>query len=172
MAEKSFDILGYVLGTMFMAIVVLIATFIMGIIMGGVDTLYVMVFLVFVFGSSYMIIRQNPIVNFQKIIIASIVVILFEITVIGAVTIFSHVGLSADFLVIIAAAVLIYEVLKVEGRVKKIYRRAQECNLEEVEKVVPLEKEKGKKKGGKKRREPKRSLRDVLSREEKDSEYS
>lgn len=175
MVRKSFNIMGYILGTLFMAIVVLIASMIMGILMGGIEPAILVAFLALVFGSSYLIIRRDPVRNFQKIIIASIVVILFEITVIGAVTIFSTVGLGADLLVVLAAVVLIYEVLKVDARVRKLYRQAQKCKLEEVEKYVPVER-KGGKSGGrsrKKRRKqkPKKPLRDVLSREEKGSEY-
>jgi len=156
-----YHLLGYVLGTLFMAIVVLMASFIMGMII-GVKPGIVVAFLVFVFGSAYFLIsRGDPIRNFQKIIIASIVVILFEITIIGAVTIFSAVGFEADLLVVLACLILIFEILKVEARVREIYEQAKACKLEEVEKVIPLEE---KPKPKRRKLKHRSSLRDVIAK--------
>jgi membrane-bound ClpP family serine protease len=166
-ASKGFQVLGYVLAALFMLIGVLVVTFFVGIFIKGISFPQVLALFFFLFAISYLLIRENPVRNFQKIIIASIVVLLFEITVIGAVMIFTSVGIAADILVILAAIILVYEVLKVEKRVREIYERAKECKLDEedIKAIFKPEKKEKKKRRRRKQVTPKTSLKEVVSRE-------
>jgi small-conductance mechanosensitive channel len=166
-ASRSVQVLGYVLAAVFMLIGVLVVSFFVGMFIRGVSIPQVLAIFAVFFLVAYLLIRKDPVRNFQKIVIACIVVLLFEITVIGAVMIFTSVGIAADLLVILAAIILVYEVLKVERRVRKIYERAMECKLEEEDiKEIFREPEKKKKKRRKRRKPPRTSLREVISRGE------
>jgi|Deesub1362B_J571_1020462.scaffolds.fasta_scaffold05284_6 hypothetical protein len=168
-ASRGVQVLGYVLAAVFMLVGVLVVSFFMGLFIKGVSIPNVLAIFAALFLISYLLIRKDPVRNFQKIIIACIVVLLFEITVIGAVMIFASVGIAADILVILAAIILVYEVLKVEKRVREIYERAKECKLEEedIKEIFREPKKKEKKKTRQKRKQPpKTSLKEVVSRGE------
>ena len=167
--SRGVHVLGYVLAAVFMLVGVLVVSFFMGLFIRGVSAVYVLAIFAVLFLLSYLLIRKDPVRNFQKIIIACIVVLLFEITVIGAVMIFTSVGIAADILVILAAVILVYEVLKVEKRVREIYERAKECKLDEedIKEIFRETKKKEKKKTRRKRKQPpKTSLKEVVSRGE------
>ena len=166
---RGVHVVGYVLAAVFMLIGVLVVSFFMGLFIRGVSAYHVLAIFAGLFLVSYLLIRGDPVRNFQKIIIACIVVLLFEITVIGAVMIFTSVGIAADVLVVLAAVILVYEVLKVEKRVREIYERAKECKLDEedLKEIFREPKKKEKKKSRRKRRQPPRtSLKDVVARGE------
>ena len=167
--SRGVHVLGYVLASVFMLIGVLVVSLFTGMFIRGVSAYHVLAIFAGLFLVSYLLIRNDPVRNFQKIIIACIVVLLFEITVIGAVMIFTSVGIAADVLVILAAIILVYEVLKVERRVREIYERARECRLDEedIKEIFtePKKRKKEKKKTRRKKRQPpKTSLKEVVSR--------
>jgi uncharacterized membrane protein len=166
--SRGVHVLGYVLAAVFMLVGVLVVSFFMGVFIKDVSIPHVLFIFTALFLISYLLIRKDPVRNFQKIIIACIVVLLFEITVIGAVMIFTSVGIAADILVILAAIILVYEVLKVEKRVREIYERAKECKLEEedIKAIFKPEKKEKKKTRQKRKQPPKTSLKDVVSRGE------
>ncbi|WP_457555283.1 hypothetical protein [Candidatus Pyrohabitans sp.] len=165
MSSRGMQVAGYVLAAVFILVGVLVVSFFVGMFLRGVSLTQVLLIFTFFFLAAYLLIRKDPVRNFQKIVIACIVVLLFEITVIGAVMIFTSVGIAADLLVILAAVILVYEVLKVEKRVREIYERARECRLDE-EDIREIFREPKKKKTRRRRKQPPRtSLRDVVSRE-------
>ncbi|NOZ58054.1 MAG: hypothetical protein GXO66_00515 [Euryarchaeota archaeon] len=167
MASRGVHVLGYVLAAVFILVGVLVVSFFVGMFLRGVSLYQVLIIFAVFFLAAYLLIRSDPVRNFQKIVIACIVVLLFEITVIGAVMIFSSVGIAADILVVLAAIILVYEVLKVERRVREIYERARECRLDEEDLREMFRKPEKKKRQRRRKPKPRTSLREVVSREER-----
>ncbi|WP_456475496.1 hypothetical protein [Candidatus Pyrohabitans sp.] len=167
--KTSSHILGYMLATLFMLIGVLVVSFFVGFFIEGISFAQILGIFFLLFAISFLLVMGDPVRNFQKIIIATIVVLLFEITIIGAIMIFTSVGIAADILVILAAIILVYEVLKVEKRVREIYKRAKECKLEEedIKEIFKSEK-KGRRIRRRREQPPKTSLKDVVSRKERE----
>ncbi len=169
------QVIGYLVASLLLFLVAMVASYFICTMAGYSHPVYAAVLLFVLLLVAYALIHRDPARNFQRIVTATIVVLLFQMTLLGAIIIFGAVGFTADVLVVLASVVLVYQVLRIEKRFRKLSAELAEAGGREVCvklrnlkicAVMQQEEEEEEKKERRRRREEKAqstSLRDVVS---------
>ncbi|GEM_PF-2383686 len=126
------QVIGYLVASLLLFLVAMVAASFICTMAGYSHPVYASVLLLVLLMVSYALLHRDPARNFQRIVTAIIVVLLFQMTLLGAIIIFGAVGFTADVLVVLASVVLVYQVLRIEKRFRKLSAEFAEAGGREV----------------------------------------